>query len=473
MLAGFEQPTEGRVLVDGRPVGRPSWTRSVVFQDYALFPWLTVERNVAFGLEMKKVPSAQRSAIVERNLRLVGLDGFEKRYPHQLSGGMKQRVSIARALAVDPEVLLMDEPFAALDAQNRAMMQEEMGRILAEADAAARKTMVLVTHSIEEAILLSDRIIVLSSRGAQGEHPCRPAEAARRGPAGVRRVATAHPTIDPRRALRRVAIALCEPERACPHASGTHQCRGASDLSEAATMRGHHVGRALSVQMLAAVAIGAVAGWIRGVTGRGDGDDAAAASCWVRNRGACTLMLETLRQRRCYLRLRGSRSESSRAISVAPWRSCCRRLCARDSGAGSAAACHRIDRHRFRAAAAQRCRYHGRQRLSTSVGLGSLSGTMLGATVERPHDLYLLAGPEPVHVTGEPTLYVVDLRGGSPLAFRGVIDQHVMLFTAAMAPLFVVGVIAGSRFFAYLSDQRFRRFTMVFMLLVSTFVLFA
>ena len=164
MLAGFERPTEGRVLVDCRPVGRPSWTRSVVFQDYALFPWLTVERNVAFGLEMKKVPSAQRSAIVERNLRLVGLDGFEKRYPHQLSGGMKQRVSIARALAVDPEVLLMDEPFAALDAQNRAMMQEEMGRILAEADAAARKTMVLVTHSIEEAILLSDRIIVLSSR---------------------------------------------------------------------------------------------------------------------------------------------------------------------------------------------------------------------------------------------------------------------------------------------------------------------
>ncbi len=164
MLAGFEQPTAGRILVDGRPVGRPSWTRTVVFQDYALFPWMTVERNVAFGLEMKKVPAAQRGAIVERNLRLVGLEGFGQRYPHQLSGGMKQRVSIARALAVDPEVLLMDEPFAALDAQNRAMMQEEMGRILAEADADARKTMVLVTHSIEEAILLSDRIVVLSSR---------------------------------------------------------------------------------------------------------------------------------------------------------------------------------------------------------------------------------------------------------------------------------------------------------------------
>lgn len=164
MLAGFEQPTDGQVLVDGRPVGKPSWTRAVVFQDYALFPWLTVERNVAFGLEMKRVPAAERQAIVERSLKLVGLTGFGKRYPHQLSGGMKQRVSIARALAVDPQVLLMDEPFAALDAQNRAMMQEEMGRILAEAEPDARKTMVLVTHSIEEAILLSDRIIVLSSR---------------------------------------------------------------------------------------------------------------------------------------------------------------------------------------------------------------------------------------------------------------------------------------------------------------------
>ncbi|MCD6675364.1 MAG: ABC transporter ATP-binding protein [Burkholderiaceae bacterium] len=164
MIAGFEQPSGGRILVEGKPVGRPKWTRSVVFQDYALFPWMTVERNVAFGLEMKKVPAARRSEIIAHHLRLVGLNGFENRYPHQLSGGMKQRVSIARALAVDPEVLLMDEPFAALDAQNRAMMQEEMGRILAEADASARKTMILVTHSIEEAILLSDHIVVLSSR---------------------------------------------------------------------------------------------------------------------------------------------------------------------------------------------------------------------------------------------------------------------------------------------------------------------
>ena len=164
MLAGFEQPTSGTIRVDGKPVGAPAWQRTVVFQDYALFPWMTVGENIAFGLEMKQVPAAQRLEIVARNVALVGLGGFERRYPHQLSGGMKQRVSIARALAVDPEVLLMDEPFAALDAQNRSRMQEEMGRILASAGAAARKTMVLVTHSIEEAILLSDHIVVLTRR---------------------------------------------------------------------------------------------------------------------------------------------------------------------------------------------------------------------------------------------------------------------------------------------------------------------
>ncbi len=164
LLAGFEQPTAGSIDVDGTPVGAPTWRRSMVFQDYALFPWLTVEQNISFGLEMKKVARAERQAVIAAQIRLVGLAGFEKRYPHQLSGGMKQRVSIARALSVEPQVLLMDEPFAALDAQNRALMQQEMGRLLAEADAASRRTMVLVTHSIEEAIILSDRIVVLSSR---------------------------------------------------------------------------------------------------------------------------------------------------------------------------------------------------------------------------------------------------------------------------------------------------------------------
>jgi NitT/TauT family transport system ATP-binding protein len=164
LLAGFEKPTAGSIAVDGTPVGRPNWTRAMVFQDYALFPWLTVEQNISFGLEMKKVPLPERQAVIAAQIRLVGLAGFEKRYPHQLSGGMKQRVSIARALSVEPQVLLMDEPFAALDAQNRALMQREMGRILAEADPASRRTMVLVTHSIEEAIILSDRIVVLSSR---------------------------------------------------------------------------------------------------------------------------------------------------------------------------------------------------------------------------------------------------------------------------------------------------------------------
>jgi len=164
MMAGFEDASEGQILVDGKPIGKPTWQRSIVFQDYALFPWMTVQENISFGLEMKKIPLAGRLEIIQKNIQLVGLAGFENRYPHQLSGGMKQRVSIARALAVDPKVLLMDEPFAALDAQNRALMQEEMGRILASSDITQRKTMILVTHSIDEAVILSDRIIVLTRR---------------------------------------------------------------------------------------------------------------------------------------------------------------------------------------------------------------------------------------------------------------------------------------------------------------------
>lgn len=164
MIAGFEKPSRGRILVDGTAVDHPTWRRTVVFQEYALFPWLNVRDNVAFGLQMRGVPRAERERLVAEQLNLVGLAGFEERYPHQLSGGMKQRVSIARALAVDPEVLLLDEPFAALDAQNRAAMQDEMGRLIAQSNFNQRKTMILVTHSIEEAILLSDRIVVLTRR---------------------------------------------------------------------------------------------------------------------------------------------------------------------------------------------------------------------------------------------------------------------------------------------------------------------
>jgi NitT/TauT family transport system ATP-binding protein len=160
LIAGFEIPTEGEVLLDGRPVAGPSWERSVIFQDYALFPWLTVRENVEFGLVMKRVPKDERNTTVREHIKLVGLEGFEGRLPHQLSGGMRQRVAVARALVVSPSVLLMDEPFAALDAQNRSLMQREMVRIWSS----ERKTVVLVTHSIDEAILLSDRIIVMTKR---------------------------------------------------------------------------------------------------------------------------------------------------------------------------------------------------------------------------------------------------------------------------------------------------------------------
>ncbi len=160
IMAGFEATSGGAITLDGTPVGPPHWSRTMVFQDYALFPWLTVEKNIAFGLEVKGVQEAERARIVAEHIKLVGLSGFEARLPHQLSGGMKQRVAIARALAVDPQVALFDEPFAALDAQNRSLLQDELVRI----SLATRKTMILITHSIEEAIKLSDRIIVMTKR---------------------------------------------------------------------------------------------------------------------------------------------------------------------------------------------------------------------------------------------------------------------------------------------------------------------
>jgi NitT/TauT family transport system ATP-binding protein len=158
IIAGFLPPSEGQVLHDGVPVSRPDRRRTVVFQDYALFPWMTVQRNVEFGLKAQGVPPPERARIASEFIALVRLSGFEERYPHEISGGMKQRAAIARALAPDPDILLMDEPFGALDAQTRVLLQEELARIVAQ----ARRTVVFVTHSIEEAVFLADRVVVMS-----------------------------------------------------------------------------------------------------------------------------------------------------------------------------------------------------------------------------------------------------------------------------------------------------------------------
>jgi NitT/TauT family transport system ATP-binding protein len=160
IIAGLIPASSGRITINGKPVSGPGPERAVVFQDYALFPWMTVRDNVEFGLEARNLPVAERREVSRRLLKVVGLSDFAERFPHQLSGGMKQRVSIARALAVDPSLLLMDEPFGALDAQTRQLLQDELLRIWRE----YRKTVVFVTHSIEEAIYLSDRIVVMTAR---------------------------------------------------------------------------------------------------------------------------------------------------------------------------------------------------------------------------------------------------------------------------------------------------------------------
>ncbi|MGH6767199.1 MAG: ABC transporter ATP-binding protein [Bradyrhizobium sp.] len=160
IAAGFERATAGAVTVNGAPIDLPGWRNTMIFQEYALFPWMSVSDNIAFGLEMKGVSRKERNDITRHYIGLVGLDGFDSKLPYQLSGGMRQRVAIARALAVQPNLLLMDEPFAALDAQNRAFMQEELERIWQREP----KTVLLVTHSIDEAIKLSDCIAVMTSR---------------------------------------------------------------------------------------------------------------------------------------------------------------------------------------------------------------------------------------------------------------------------------------------------------------------
>ncbi|WP_029116038.1 ABC transporter ATP-binding protein [Mycobacterium sp. URHB0044] len=160
LLGGLTTPTAGQILLDGRPITGPGLDRGIVFQQYALLPWRTARKNIEFGLEAKGLPATERRVRAEHYLELVGLQGFADRYPHELSGGMKQRVAIARSLAFDPEVLLMDEPFAALDAQTRESLQDELLRIWE----ATGKTILFITHGIDEAIYLGQRVAVLTSR---------------------------------------------------------------------------------------------------------------------------------------------------------------------------------------------------------------------------------------------------------------------------------------------------------------------
>lgn len=159
LIGGLGTIESGSILINGAPVSGPGLDRGIVFQQYALFPWKTARGNVEFGLEASGVPKAERAARAERYLELVDLTGFADHYPHQLSGGMKQRVAIARALSYDPDVLLMDEPFAALDAQTRERLQDETLRIWQQTG----KTIVFITHSIDEAVYLGQRVLVMAA----------------------------------------------------------------------------------------------------------------------------------------------------------------------------------------------------------------------------------------------------------------------------------------------------------------------
>ena len=165
MLAGFQKPTTGKVLFDGQPVNGPGPERGVIFQEYGVFPWLTVKQNIAFGLQLKAnhVALSERNQICDHYLALMGLTDFANSYPKHLSGGMRQRLAIARAYAVKPQFLLMDEPFGALDAQTRANMQNLLLNVLATEG----KTVMLITHSVEEAIYLASRIVVVTARPAR------------------------------------------------------------------------------------------------------------------------------------------------------------------------------------------------------------------------------------------------------------------------------------------------------------------
>jgi len=160
IAAGLEEATEGQVLVNGRPIDGPGRDRGMVFQTYTLFPWLTVQRNVEFAMRAEPLGKAERRRVALEHLALVGLEQFADSYPSQLSGGMRQRVAIARALSYRPEILLMDEPFGALDAQTRQLMQELLTRVWEQ----HRLTVLFVTHDIDEAVFLSDRVLVMTNR---------------------------------------------------------------------------------------------------------------------------------------------------------------------------------------------------------------------------------------------------------------------------------------------------------------------
>jgi len=192
IIAGLLEPTDGQVLVNGKQVTGPGPERAFVFQDFALLPWATVLRNVGFGMELTGKPKTEREAKARHYINEVGLSGFEDKYPHELSGGMRQRVGLARAMAVDADVLLMDEPFSAVDEQTRRKFQEDLLNLLAH----EKKSVIFVTHSIEEAVYVSDQIVLLSPRPGRIHSIIRPEISREVSPEDIRRDKTYLDTIE-------------------------------------------------------------------------------------------------------------------------------------------------------------------------------------------------------------------------------------------------------------------------------------